>query len=218
MPDMEGMPGLNTLALDGNRDALLYVPVGYSPQQPAPLVLMLHGAGGNAEGGLRPFRSLADATGAILLAVSSRRETWDVLHGAYGPDVAVIDRALEQVFLSYRIDPARIAIEGFSDGASYALSLGLTNGDLFTHIIAFAPGFMAPASLRGRPSLFIAHGTQDNVLPIDRCSRRLAPQIEQAGYRLLYREFDGPHTVPEPIAQEALNWFTTPSEEPSTAS
>ena len=33
---------------------------------------------------------------------------------------------------------------GFSDGASYALSLGAANGDLFTHIAAFSPGFMRP--------------------------------------------------------------------------
>ncbi len=32
--------------------------------------------------------------------------------------------------------------QGFSDGASYALSLGVPNGDLFTHIVAFSPGFM----------------------------------------------------------------------------
>lgn len=40
------------------------------------------------------------------------------------------------------IDPAHVAIGGFSDGASCALSLGLVNGDLFTHVMAFSPGLV----------------------------------------------------------------------------
>ncbi len=211
-PIQTGTAGLHPLELDAKRDGLLYVPAVYSPTKPAPLILMLHGAGGNAEGGLRPFRNFADMSNLILLAVSSQRETWDVLRGAYGPDVAMIDRALTQTFQRYPIDPAHIAVEGFSDGASYALSLGLTNGDLFTHIIAFAPGFMAPASQHGAPGIFISHGTEDSVLPVDRCSRRLVPQLKQAGYSVNYHEFSGPHTVPETIAEDALDWFTAPPE------
>ena len=96
---------------------------------------------------------------------------------------------------------------GFSDGASYALSLGLTNGDLFTHVLAFSPGFMAPRKRRGKPRLFLSHGTRDRVLPIDPCSRRIVPQVRRAGYDVTYREFDGPHTVPDEIAREAVDWF-----------
>jgi predicted esterase len=105
------------------------------------------------------------------------------------------------------VDRRRIAVGGFSDGASYALSLGLTNGDLFTHVIAFSPGFMAPTGYEGSPRLFISHGTRDRVLPIERCSRRIVPQVKGAGYDVLYREFDGAHAVPPEIAREAHEWF-----------
>ena len=199
--------GLQPLGLDGDRDGLLYVPKGYQVNQPAPLVLMLHGAGGNASGGISPFQHLADEHGLILLAVDSRHQTWDVLRGGYGPDITFIDQALEQTFSRYAIDSTHIAVEGFSDGASYALSVGITNGDLFTHVIAFSPGFMAPTDQRGKPHLFICHGKWDNVLPIDRCSRRIVPQVQRAGYDVLYREFNGFHTVPNAIAKEALDWF-----------
>jgi phospholipase/carboxylesterase len=64
---------------------------------------------------------------------------------------------------------------GFSDGASYALSLGLTNGDLFRHVIAFSPGFMAPAARRGEPPVFVSHITRDGVLPIGVTSHRIVP-------------------------------------------
>ncbi len=200
--------GQQKLGLDGKRDGLVYVPAGYRADRPAPLALMLHGAGGNADHGLAPLRQLADAAGLILLAPDARRQTWDVILGEYGPDVAFVDRALAQVFGRYAVDPARVAVGGFSDGASYALSLGITNGDLFTHILAFSPGFMAPAGQRGTPQVFVSHGTGDRVLPIDRCSRRIVPQLKRAGYRVRYEEFDGPHTVPPEIARQGADWFT----------
>src|SRR5687768_12252675 len=51
-PDGTASPGLHALQLDPNRDALLYVPAGYRPDQPGPLVVSLHGAGGNETSGL----------------------------------------------------------------------------------------------------------------------------------------------------------------------
>lgn len=200
--------GLQPLGLSDARDGFLYIPAGYRVDRPAPLVVMLHGAGGNASKGLIPFRHLADAKGLILLAVDSRSRTWDIILGQYEPDVAFIDRALAQTFSRYAIDNKHIAVEGFSDGASYALSLGITNGDLFTHAIAFSPGFMSPAAQRGKPRLFISHGKWDTVLPINRCSRRIVPQVQRAGYDVVYREFNGFHTVPGAIPRLALDWFT----------
>jgi phospholipase/carboxylesterase len=202
--------GRQTLRLDEPRDGLLYVPDGYGHERPAPLVLMLHGAGGDAEQSLGLTRQYADEFGFVVLAPDSRRATWDVINGRYGADVSFIDRALEQTFSLCAVNPHRIAIGGFSDGASYALSLGITNGDLFTHVLAFSPGFMSPASREGNPRIFISHGTHDRVLPIERCSRRIVQQVESAGYELRYREFDGAHTVPPQIAREAFDWFVSP--------
>ncbi|MEP0947539.1 MULTISPECIES: PHB depolymerase family esterase [Cyanophyceae] len=197
--------------MESQRDGFIYVPTGYQPDNPVPLVLMLHGAGGDAEGALRILAGLADAYGLLLLAVESRGRTWDVILGDYGPDIAVMDRALAQTFSRYAIDPSRVAIAGFSDGASYALSVGITNGDLSTHVVAFSPGFMAPAAQRGEPHIFISHGTQDPVLPIDSCSRRIVPQLQQAHYDTRYREFNGGHTVPADISREAMTWLTAQS-------
>src|ERR687890_28697 len=95
----------------------------------------------------------------------------------------------------------------FSDGASYALSLGINNGDLFTDVLAFSPGFMAPSMSVGTPRFFVSHGRRDRVLPIERCSRRIVPQLERAGYEVTYREFDGGHTVPPEITLEAAGRF-----------
>ena len=195
-------PGLHRLD-----NGLLYVPAGYRAETPAPLAVMLHGAGGDARGGIDPFLPLADDAGLLLLAVDSTKTTWDVIVGSFGSDVARLDAALGHVFDRYRVDPRHLAIEGFSDGASYALSLGLTNGDLFTHIIAFSPGFAAPGERVGEPEIFITHGTDDRVLPIDRTSRRLRSRLEQANYALTYQEFAGGHVVPAELGRGAIDWF-----------
>lgn len=200
-------PGLQPIGPGDGTDGLLYVSTHYDAQRPAPLVLVLHGAGGDARNGLVPLMPLADANGLILVAPGSREATWDVIANDYGPDVAVIDALLGEAFATCSVDPAHIGVEGFSDGASYALSLGISNGDLFTHIIAFSPGFLRPARQEGTPRIFISHGTHDTVLPIDNCSRRIVPNLKRAGYDVTYDEFDGGHAVPGDIATAAVQWF-----------
>lgn len=200
-------PGLRPLALAEGRDGLLYVPPGLAADRLAPLALLLHGAGGNARAGISPWLGLADDSGLLLLSPDSRASSWDLVLGGYGPDVAFIDRALEQTFPRFPVDPARVAVAGFSDGASYALSLGLTNGDLFQALIAFSPGFSQPARRHGTPRVYVSHGSGDQVLPIERTSRQIVPRLRRDGYDVRYREFEGPHAVPPEIAQEALSWF-----------
>jgi phospholipase/carboxylesterase len=204
--------GLRPVELGAGSDGYLYVPAGHGVRHPAPLVLLLHGAGEDARDGLALLRQQADGAGLILLALSSQGPTWDLIlgRGRYGRDVAAIDEALNHTFSSYAVDPGRVAVGGYSDGASYAISLGISNGDLFGHVLAFSPGFMAPVGRVGSPRFFVSHGTRDVWLPIDRTSRRLVPELEGAGYEVLYREFEGPHVVPPSIAQEAAGWLNAP--------
>lgn len=199
--------GLRRTGLETKRDGVLYVPESFNPHRPAPLIVSLHGAGGDAHHALDPFKDLADHTGSIILAPESQASTWDIVVGGFGKDVYWIDEALSDVFALYPIDPERIALLGFSDGASYALSLGLTNGDLFSHIIAFSPGFMSPYETQGSPHIFISHGTQDQTLPIEKCSHQILSQLKDEGLDFEYREFEGPHTIPPEIAKEAFVWF-----------
>ncbi len=200
-------PGTWPLALGATRQTLLHVPPVLASAQAVPLVVTLHGAGGDAETGLGLLRPLADERGLLLLAPASRGPTWDAIGGGYGPDVTVIDRALETVFASFSVDARRVAIAGFSDGASYALGLGLANGGLFRRIVAFSPGFVPPGPAHGKPPVFISHGVADDVLPIRRTSRKIVAELRDDGYDVTYREFRGPHTVPPEVAQEAVDWL-----------
>ncbi len=198
-------PGDGPLGIQPIRDGILYVPDTAEPG--APLICFLHGAAGSGRRDLRAVLAAADRYGAAIVAPDSRDTTWDVLRGGFGPDVEFVDRALAAVAERCDVDFDRLAVGGVSDGASYALSIGLTNGDMFGAIIAFSPGFVSPGALMGAPRIFVAHGTGDRVLPIDGCSRRIVPALKTTGYDVTYREFDGGHTVPPVVADAAFAWW-----------
>lgn len=87
------------------------------------------------------------------------------------------------------------------------MRLGISNGDLFTHLMAFSPGGIAPARAVGKPKVFDSHGTKDEVLPIDKTSRSIVPLLEEQGYNVTYIEFNGTHSIPDDIAEQAMEWF-----------
>lgn len=200
--------GLQPLGLGTGRDGFLYVPSTYSPSTPAPLVILLHGAGGSASNwtNLLAMPTVFDSAGMVVLGIDSRGTSWDLMRGGYGPDVDFIDAALASTFSKCNIDPARIAIAGFSDGATYALSLGVANGDLFSALIAFSPGFVQSPIARGRPRIFIMHGTQDDVLPVGN-TRTIVTSFLQAGYPVFFSEFTGGHTVSAAEVTAGMRWF-----------
>ena len=185
---------------------VLFVPASASSAATVPLMVTLHGAGGRGPRMLHRWRETAERHGVAILAPDSVAPTWDVLRGGYGPDVQCIDRALSFAFTALAADKEHILIEGFSDGASYALSLGLANGDLFTHVLANSPGFCRPPSLAGKPRLLLTHGTGDQVLAIDFTSRMLAPRLQHAGYDVTYHEFEGGHSLLLETMQQSLRW------------
>lgn len=198
-------PGEHALGLGPDRDGLLIVPRTYKTGAPAPLIVLLHGAGGSGRRVSSLFSAALDL-GFIVLAPDSRDRTWDAIRGNFGPDIDFLNRALNHTFDRCAIDQRHVVVGGFSDGATYALSVGLASGDLFTHIVACSPGFLVASTSRGRPKIYISHGNGDQILPIGSTSRRLVPELQNAGYPVKYHEFDGPHAVPPAIASEALKW------------
>jgi len=148
----------------------------------------------------------------VLLAPDSRSTlTWDLIYNRFAEDVDFIDRALTHTFARCNIDPGRILLGGFSDGATYALSLGVSNGDLFTHLVGFSPGFLLSVDpIVGKPRVFVSHGRQDTVLPVQNSREDIVPGLRSDGYDVTYVEFDGGHQVPAAVGDSALDWFEAP--------
>jgi predicted esterase len=198
--------GTHKLEFADGRHARLHVPP-HDDDQALPLLVLLHGAGGRHGGADMIALAHAVRHGSLLLIPDALSSSWDVLRGGYGPDLSFLDRALLWTMQRHPVDAHAISIGGFSDGASYALSVGLMNGDLFGDILAFSPGFMAPLRRVGQPRVFVSHGLADQVLSVER-GHAIARRLASEGYDVRYAEFSGAHLVEPEIAREALRRVT----------
>lgn len=199
--------GRREFGFDEGRDAVLVVPEGLDPAQPVPLLVMFHGAGGEANRVLPHLVPHARARKFLLLAPQSMFVTWDIVVGGHGPDLQRLDAALATVARHFRLDPARLAFAGFSDGGSYALSLGLTNGDVASHVIGLSAGFMNTFTQAGTPKVFLAHGRADRQLPIETSAYPHAKRLLDSGYDLTLQPFDGDHVIVPWVVGRAVEFF-----------
>jgi phospholipase/carboxylesterase len=119
----------------------------------------------------------------------------------FGPDVRGIDAALAWAFGVVPADPAKLTLAGFSDGATYTLGLGRANGDLFSRLVAFSPGFLMDVTEVQRPGIVVSHGTQDSVLPYASSRDVIVPTLRSRGYGVEFHSFDGGHAVHVEVAQ-----------------
>ena len=130
----------------------------------------------------------------------------DAIRGSFGEDVEFLNRALEHVFRASPLIPRGLP-SADSRRRVLCASLGLASGDLSPRVVACSPGFVISAAVHGRPRFFVSHGTSDQILPIDQCSRVIVPRLKSMGYDVTFREFDGRHELPPAVAQEAMQWL-----------
>jgi predicted esterase len=133
--------------------------------------------------------------------------TWGQSIPGFDDDVRFIGSAYRHVTDLLDVDRTHVALGGHSDGAGYALSMGLAYGDVFNHLMIFSAGLMIPFRRKGMPQIFIAHGVSDEQMPIDKTARRYVPQLKSEKYDVTYREYEGGHGVPVPVVREAFDWF-----------
>jgi phospholipase/carboxylesterase len=191
-------------AVDGT-EFVTYVPESALAKASVPIMVLLHGAGRGVEGLINTHRPIADAKGVVIVAPYAVSGTWDGIRGAFGPDIRGIDRVLEWTFSRVPSAMQRVALSGFSDGATYSLALGLANGGLFPLVAAYSPGFLIDAERRGKPSVVISHGTLDNVLSYENTRDSIVPTLVQQGYQVEFSSFEGPHAMHGPTVEFVLS-------------
>lgn len=204
------------LTLSGG--AFAYLPKA-NDGRPRPLLVAFYGAGGQAANVLDQFRDDADRDGFVLLIPTSRASTWDMIRDLqsrlgiemnvqprYGRDLKNLDLALADLFARVAVDPTRVGVMGFSDGATYALSVGTANPALFTHVIAFSPGPAFVTRYDKQQRIFVSHGENDNVLPYSTTRGNIA-RLRVKGMKVEFRSFPGGHSVPDDIRTRAMGFF-----------
>jgi predicted esterase len=196
--------------------ATLYLPEAIPAGASAPFLLLLHGAGGKGDDMIRKFKAQADMRGIILLAPDSADPTWDVAMSmsgnrwappSFGRDVKRIDTLLKEAFARVNVDPQFVAVAGFSDGASTALSIGARNAALFPVTLAFSAGGMVPDWTGPAGRVFFSHGAKDPILPIAIARDSLAPALSATGFAVTFVSFEGGHALPEPVLEQAMVWW-----------
>lgn len=191
---------------DDFRDGSLYIPKSYNPEVPMPLLIMLHGYSGTAQT-VRYTFPIAEELGVVVIAPESRDLTWGQSIPGFDADVKYIGAAYRYVEAGLNLDLTRIALGGHSDGAGYALSMGLAYGDTFNHLMVLSGGLMIPVRRQGKPRIFMAHGINDTQMPIDRTARIFAPKLKEEGYDITYKEYEGGHGAPPFVVRDAFEWF-----------
>lgn len=188
----------------------------------APTVLLLHGTGADEHDLLPLGRALAP--GAALL---SPRGTVDengmnrwfrrLREGVFDVE-DLIERTGElavwigEATRTYGLDPERIVVSGFSNGANTGAALLLLHPGLAAGAALFAAG----APLQGRDpepvdlsstSVFLGSGVSDPITPIDQ-ARLLGRQLRERGAHLSEREHPGGHQLAPDVLAEARSWFS----------
>lgn len=175
---------------------LVIVPAGLDTSKPAPLIVVLSGFGGTAEGIAKIWKSAAGEAGAILVApravhvVAGRGFQWGT------PDEAdyLVTRAIEQVKGKHKIDPKRIVLAGFSQGGFMAYVLGMRHALEYRGVIPVAGQYNA--SQAGPPTLtvidlprfFIMVGARDNLV---QSNRQAAKDYESVGMKVKLNVYPG---------------------------
>ena len=208
--------------------SLLYLtiePDGYSPDRDYPLIILLHGFGSNME----DLASLAPAINreGYVYACPQASLPFQIGPGITGygwtprgPEATSqdikdaedrLDTFFGQVMDQYRVSPGRVLLMGFSQGGGMTYRCGLRQPQLFAGLAALSGTLPTSDDLRQRlpadrsQPIFIAHGVNDSVLPVDR-GRAARDFLEAEGYKPRYTEYVMGHEISPEVLQDLNPW------------
>ncbi|WKB37321.1 esterase [Terrilactibacillus sp. S3-3] len=143
----------------------------------------------------------------------------EVFDEGVGRLTSFIDYACE----SYPIDPKRLYLAGFSQGAILAMTLGLSLGKRIRGIAAlsgYIPDFVRDTydiKPVAHLSAFISHGDMDNILPYE-WGRANVKFFKELGASVTFHTYHAGHTVSSKNLQDFQQWLWDDLNESSAAS
>lgn len=215
----------------GEHRYFVFVPPHYTPERAWPVVLFLHGAGEKGTDGVRP---LSAGLGTALelhpqqefLAVFTQCENLRGRHLtgwlADGADAQRAIAILGEVEATYRIDPQRRVICGWSMGGYGTWSLAAAFPEKWAAVLAIAGGETEQAldlsELASRQiPVWAIHGSEDPLIPVEQ-STQLVERLNMLGGRgrAMIVEGAGHDLWREVFAtQQVLDWLAHPQQQES---
>jgi predicted esterase len=212
-PREEASPTGQVRIEEGSGRALLLTPDRIDPERRYPLITVLHGAGRREEMLVKAYQEEPGARDALFLIPRSHHPTWDLIATDGRPDLDFLEWAYDLIYRRYPVDPNRQGLIGYSDGASYALSVGLSNPGIFRAVMGWAAGFLvldeaSPSAEDPKPSVLLEYGTHDPLFPFERVAIPMREELERRGYAVNFRiDQGGRHWPSGEFQHEALDWF-----------
>jgi len=199
----------------------LYVPTTYNKSRKYPLVVLLHGAGGDETNFIEAYQQrwpkLAEERGYILASVNGRGPL-SGYRKENGGEQDVLD-VMALVKERYNIDPARVYIGGHSMGGAGTWQVGLKYADKFAGLIPIAgssaqvlPGLEAEMKAGPKLPVMMVCGVKDALVAVAGC-RTVAEKAKTLNLPLRYAEYpDGDHlTVAVMSIPDIFNWLDAQS-------
>ena len=123
--------------VSSQRDYALYVStkLAATPEQLAPLLVVLHGSGQRGAQMVEAWKDLAEREGLIVVGPDSLDPRQWTLPGD-GPHF--ISALVDAIKAKHPVDPRRVYLFGYSAGGLYALSLGLIETEYFAGVASYA--------------------------------------------------------------------------------
>jgi polyhydroxybutyrate depolymerase len=170
MPHAAGVSAQQLVSGQRPRTYRLFVPPGYDGHQRLPLVLDLHGSGGNAAAQARNsgLETLSATERFIVATLEAEGGRWNVpVQSTRADDVAYVSDVISDVAKRVCTDETRVYATGFSGGARMTSLLACQLG---SRIAAVAPvsGLRFPGPCTGRQiPVLTFHGLADPQNPYD---------------------------------------------------
>jgi predicted esterase len=189
----------------------VFVPTNYSPSKKYPLVVLLHGAGGDETDFIEAYRGLwpklAEERGYILASVNGRGPLSGYTRES-GGEQDVLD-VMEMVKQRYSVDPAKVFIGGHSMGGGGTWKIGFAYQDKFAGFIPIAPAGNNPALMKDlKKPVMLVCGVKDALVPVAGC-RAVAAKAKELSAPVKYSEYpEGDHlSVAVMAVPDIFNWL-----------
>jgi predicted peptidase len=201
----------------------LFVPAKYDAKQKWPLVVALHGMGGDENSFFNGYakgviKEEAEKRGYLIVCPKGRGPAAMYLGAAERDVLDVIKETRRQ----FNIDENRVYLMGHSMGGYGTWSVAVNNPDLFAALAPISGGGM-PQVVLGLKKIthipwLVTHGDKDPTVSVEE-SRRMVKAGKDLGIEIKYNEVPGGNhgNIVVPAFKEIFDWFDAHKRQPKAA-